>query len=86
MQKAEIFRLASKSDEDAIETAFSFVKPMCISDKDRFFKRVEDSKAQGVCVNIEEEPLANFEIPTTQKVVEISEPSPSKRRRRTLEN
>jgi SpoVK/Ycf46/Vps4 family AAA+-type ATPase len=85
MQKAEIFRLACKSDEDAIETAFSFVKPMCISDKDRFFKRVEDSKSQGVCVNIEEEPLANFEIPTKSSQNEGQQTLPPKRRRRTLE-
>lgn len=85
MQKAEIFRLASKSDEDAVETAFSFVKPMCVSDKDRFFKRVEDSKAQGVCVNIEEEPMANFEIPIKEKTSETTEVVSPKRRRRTLE-
>jgi len=85
MQKAQIFRLASKSDEDAVETAFSYVRPMCISDKDRFFKRIEDSKAQGVSVNIEEDSISNFEIPTPEPQ-ELTKPqSVPKSRRRTME-
>jgi hypothetical protein len=63
---------------------------MCISDKERFFRRIEESKAQGVCVNIEEDPIANFEIPTKGKSsidnLEITETPSTKRRRRTLEN
>jgi hypothetical protein len=84
MQKAEIFRLASKSDEDAVETAFSYVRPMCIADKDRFFKRIEESKAQGVSVNIEEDSIADFEIPSPAQVTGTQ--NVPKSRRRTLEN
>jgi hypothetical protein len=84
MQKAQIFRLASKSDEDAVETAFSYVRPMCISDKDRFFKRIEDSKAQGVSVNIEEDSISNFEIPTAPEEITKTQSVP-KSRRRTME-
>jgi hypothetical protein len=78
MQKAEIFRMASASDVDALETAFSFVRPMIVSDRDRFMERMETSKTQGVSVNLEEEgseeakPAINFEIP------------PAKARRRSL--
>jgi SpoVK/Ycf46/Vps4 family AAA+-type ATPase len=83
MQKAQIFKIASKSDEDAIETAFSYVKPMCISDKDRFFKRIEDSKAQGVSVNIEEDSIADFEIPSPEEITKTQ--VIPKSRKRTLE-
>lgn len=85
MQKAQIFRLASKSDEDAVETAFSYVRPMCISDKDRFFKRIEDSKAQGVSVNIEEDSISNFEIPSSPEEITKTQSAP-KSRRRTMED
>jgi SpoVK/Ycf46/Vps4 family AAA+-type ATPase len=92
MQKAEIFRLGAKSDEDALETAFSFVRPMHVADQERFFRRIEESKAQGVSVNLEEDPIANFEIPSvkfpsgnTDDKTAGSEPTPPKRRRRTME-
>lgn len=64
LEKAEVFRLGCKSDEEALETAFSYVRPMIISDRERFLDRIEKSKAQGVSVNIEElatEP--DFELP-----------------------
>lgn len=54
MEKAEIFRMVCKNDEDAIETAMQYIRPMCVADKERFFFRVEKAKAQGVSVNIEE--------------------------------
>jgi hypothetical protein len=83
MQKAQIFKIASKSDEDAVETAFSYVRPMCISDKERFFKRIEDSKAQGVSVNIEEDSISNFEIPSVEEITKTQ--TVPKSRRRTME-
>lgn len=63
VQKAEVFRLTSKNDTDALETAFNYVKPMCTADPSRFFSRLEQSLAQGVSVNAPESPLPNFEIP-----------------------
>lgn len=68
MEKAEVFRLASKSDEDALETAFSFVRPMIVSDKDRFMARVEKSAAQGVSVNREEVAAdTSFDLPPVDR-------------------
>jgi ATPase family associated with various cellular activities (AAA) len=66
MEKAEVFKFACKSDEDALETAFSYVKPMCVSDSERFQKRLIESASQGVSVNLEEETLINFEIPNEE--------------------
>lgn len=78
MEKAEIFRLASKTDRDALETAFSYVRPMCISDKERFFRRLEESTCQGVSVNIDEN-LGDFIIPVPKDLT-------PRNRRRNLEN
>jgi SpoVK/Ycf46/Vps4 family AAA+-type ATPase len=96
IQKAEIFRLGSKNDTDALETAFSYVRPMCIADKDRFTARLEESQNRGISVNIEEDPIADFDIPLDGLLQNPSEPedltlspeeeSKSKRRRRNLEN
>jgi hypothetical protein len=67
MEKAEIFRIGSKSDEDAIETAFKYLRPMCVSDATRFNNRVEESKKQGVSVNLEDdEEASGYEMPEVQ--------------------
>lgn len=86
LEKAEIFRFASKNDRDALETAFSYVRPMCISDKERFFLRLEQSEAQGVSVNLDDA-FSDFIIPAPKDQQEQDGSIPKRSsRRRNLED
>lgn len=62
LEKAKVFRMISKNDADALQTAFSYIKPMCVADSERFTRRMEESKAQGVSVNIEDDLAADLHI------------------------
>jgi hypothetical protein len=53
MQKAGVFRHRCASDQEAIEQAFLYVKPMHIADGIRFQERKNQCATIGVCVNRE---------------------------------
>jgi hypothetical protein len=78
LQKAEVFRRSAKSDADAVEIAFDYVKPMHLADPKRFFARLEQSQSQGISVNTPEETIPNFEIPEEK-------PAPTQTRKRNID-
>jgi SpoVK/Ycf46/Vps4 family AAA+-type ATPase len=74
LEKTYIFSKRYSNHEEALECAFKYVRPMCVADKERFMRRVEESAIQGISVNAEESEkvVSKEEVPNRQRGLELN--------------